>query len=577
MPVNDLPIDVFMPFMKAIKNGVIISDTFGNIVLSSPACEKLFGYASAELKGMNVRELTPPAIRDAHDRYIDDYLRSGNAKIIGIGRELEARHRNGQTFPIHLSVSKAEINGEKYFIGEIEDRREQRRQMLELYRQQSLLVEFADSIPALAARVDRDMYYRLVNRTYEKWLGRDRSTIVNQRVDQVLGPEIFERVRGDIEKALSGDEVVTEIEMTYPGTGILTARIHYKPIFTPDGRPDGYIVLSTDISDLKLLEYQLRTAKEHAEIANSAKSRFLANMSHELRTPLNAVIGFSEMLELSLIKDHSEETLKSYVGHIADGGRMLLALVDQLLDLARIENDKLELTLEPFLLNEEIDNISSAFEIRAHENNVTIANDLLSRDYVLRGDSLRIRQILHNLVGNAIKFAPGGTVGIKTQTHEQPENRVLVQIDVEDDGIGIPREQLDTIFDPFSREDESLTRQYGGAGLGLSICRNLVTMMGGELTVESVQGKGSKFTVKIEMDDLTGTENALEALAARDLGTEAFDLTILAVDDTASNLNIVEQMLGELGCRVVRAARANSSQRESIGDSFFPRTVIRYS
>lgn len=317
-------------------------------------------------------------------------------------------------------------------------------------------------------------------------------------------------------------------------------------IYDKKGSKIGALIILRNVTELEGALRETQKAKEAAEQANTAKGYFLANMSHEIRTPLNAVIGIADILDTA---DLPKDKQKYYIKLIHNSAESLLTIINDILDFSKIEAGKIEMEKNPFNLKELVQDIVETFAVtnsgavRIHPHiDGEIADSLL-------GDMVRVKQILMNLIANAVKFTKEGSIDVTLQQLERTENGSLVGITVADTGIGIPADKLGSIFESFKQADSSTTRKYGGTGLGLSIVKSLLELMGGSIMVESEPGKGSRFCLRIPFE--TASAGPCEKAQPAETAPMAKDLTgmrILVADDNKTNREIISLYLKNLSC-----------------------------
>ena len=407
---------------------------------------------------------------------------------------------------------------------------------------EALYHSLIESLPVHVIRKDLEGRFTFVNRMFCELTGHTFEEIIGKTDYDLYPKDLAEKYRANDAEVIRTGENFETVEENEADQGRIYARVIKSPLYSAAGDPLGVQIVFWDIteqkrSELKVLEQQksLREARDVAEAANRSKSEFLANMSHEIRTPMNGIIGASELM----LKSALDPTQNEYMNMINRSAETLLRILNDILDFSKIEAGKLDLENIPFSLRDSLADTLKLLATRAAEKNLELAYHI--SDEVpegLVGDPGRLRQVIMNLIGNAIKFTPEGEVVVGVRVAKRKDDEVLLQFDVTDTGVGIPPAKVKTIFEEFGQADSSTTREYGGTGLGLTITQRLVEMMDGRIWVESEEGRGSSF----QFEALFGLQQDSQSMTLKSPASLR-GMKVLIVDDNDTNRRIYDEML----------------------------------
>ena len=518
----------FRLLSSSAVDAIIMMDEQGKVAYWNNAAVKMFGYEESEIVGKDLHETLAPAKYLApHKEAFVDYVKTGGGNAIGKTLELEALHKDGTEFPISLSLSVMKSKGQWLAIGLIRDITEQKiheRELKKALEYQKLLV---DTAATAIFTVDENQIIQDINPAFTYTMGFERHEVVGRHCDILRGAPCCD---GCGLFNLDRDEKIfrRQCQITTKGGRVLTVIKNAEITLDENGKLVGGVESFVDVTELT-------DAIEQAEAAKQTRSEFLANMSHEIRTPMNGIIGLSGLL---LDTKLTEEQLE-FTTAIRSSADSLLAIINDILDFSKIDAGHLKLELLPFDIRHTVYQTAYMAAQRAHQKGLELVVDIEDKvPMAVMGDAGRIKQILLNLVTNAVKFTEKGTVTVNLTKSCQK-----LRFEVVDTGIGVTDEQILKLFRPFVQADSSTTRKYGGTGLGLSICKRLVELMGGKIGAHQNSQGGSTFWFELSLYETDITEVDEVRTPISTYNSSLANRRILIVDDHLSSGRVVSRLL----------------------------------
>jgi PAS domain S-box-containing protein len=526
-----------------LSDGVITINDRGVIIFSNEVTGKIFGYEMHELIGQKLEKLMPDYFKSLHAKGFERYNQTGQKKLHSwTSLELPGQHKLGYEVPLEISFGETFSNGRRIFSGILRDISSRKKNEQILKSTSTRLQNLIKTIQAGVLVEDENRHVVLCNDQFcqmfsipapaDSLIGMDCSNAAEQSKGLFKNPELFVSRIHDL-LAKREVEVNEECELV---NGRVYSR-DYVPIFI-DNEYRGHLWLYRDVSEARQIQNDLLRAKQLAEVSMNAKQDFLAKMSHELRTPINGVLGLTNlMIHSQLSKENME-----YLNGIRFSGEHLLSIINDILDLSKIEAGKLQIESIVFNPREVVDQLVQNLKVQAEAKKIKLTMEWESAIPArLLGDPLRLSQVLMNLLSNAIKFTQEGLVNISCKASAIAGQTCELQFSVKDSGIGIPQDKLDVIFESFTQADQSTAIRFGGTGLGLTIVKQLVEMQGGRILLTSEVGKGSVFTIILPYEV---AENPSPVLSAEPKALSSFaGSKVLVVEDNPINQLVTKRTL----------------------------------
>jgi two-component system, sensor histidine kinase and response regulator len=528
---------------RAIEGLGAMVDAQGHCIAISADLADALGVAPEDVVNLPITEAFGAALTASVTAAIDA-ARAGKPSRVRCA--LQLGHRERQTLQIEFrpEVGAPGMAGGLRLLAM--DVSQEQRALDGARRSERRMRSIMNQIPVTVSYIDAECHYRYINHAQEVWLAKSEDEVIGKHVRDVVGAELWANIEPHLSAALAGQSVPLERQRVDRAGNPVWHSGRHVPDVNDAGEVVGVYTVFFDTTQralaeqaLRHSEQELRTAKAAAERASKAKSEFLANMSHEIRTPMNGVLGLTELLLDTPLNAQQRPFLET----VRSSGETLLSIINDILDFSKIEAGKLEIETLDFDLYQAVEDVVQLMAPRAHAKKLELACRIDDRlPAAVRGDPYRLRQVLTNLLANAVKFTESGEVVVAVGMNDAGQMHVSVR----DTGIGISEDTRKRLFAPFAQADGSTTRRFGGTGLGLAISRHLVDLMHGEIGVESMPGQGSTFWFTLPLEQA-------QSLPAVPYPGELAGRRVLVVDDNATNAEILDYHAQAVGMRCATA------------------------
>ncbi len=533
--------------MNSALNAIITVDNRGKITFWNNQAEIMFGWTKGEVLNKKFTKFTfSHSSKAIWEDSVYKFLVKGDNDFFNKQVELTLVNKAGHEFLAEITITPILQNGKAFFCAFIQDISEKREAENIRKIQEEKYKNVIAYMNLGLLEVDNNGVIQYANQSFATISGYEISELKGKKSsDFFVFGDNFNAVKSKNELTEQGISDIYQLCITNKRGQLRWWAISGATNYDAKGNKIGVIGIYLDITEQKKLELELEKEKTKALESSVAKEAFLANMSHEIRTPLNAIIGFLRELD----KQKLSGIQKKFVDNSSIASKHLLAIINNVLDISKIEAGEMSIEFEDFILEKSISNLTSVLQPLINQKglifDVYISNEIQK---VLKGDSLRLQQILFNLVGNAIKFTNKGSISIKCIVLADFLDSQNIKISISDTGIGMQSEYIENIFNKFSQEDKTITRKYGGTGLGLTITRELIKLMNGRIEIESEKNIGTTFHIYFNYPK--GNEQFLENMDIEKPIVNLDNISILLVEDNYLNRMVAQNSLQYFNCKV---------------------------
>lgn len=536
--------------MNSSLNSIVTIDSAKKITFWNHQSEIVFGWKEEEVLGKVFTDfMVPTRNKELWDNSVYQYLSEGHTEFLNKQVELYGVNKAGNEFLTEITITPMTQDGETFFCAFIQDISDKKAAENIRKIQEEKFQNVITHMNLGLIEVDNNEIIQYANQSFAAIIGYEISELVGRNlIDFFDSQDNLDILTSKIKLRQQGVSDIYQIPIKNKSGELRWLTISGAPNYDNKGNVIGSIGIHLDITDQKKLESDLEKEKTNALKSSNAKEVFLANMSHEIRTPLNAIVGFLrelDKLELTGLQ-------KDYINNCSIASKHLLSIINNILDISKIESGEMSLESVDFVFEKSISNVTTVLHPMLKQKeldfNITISKEIRN---VLVGDAMRLQQILYNLVGNAIKFTSTGSISINCEVVDDSTFSQKLKISISDTGIGMESSFVSTIFNKFSQEDKETTRKYGGTGLGLPITKELVELMGGTIEIESEKNRGTTICLYLNYPK-SSKENAVDLDIVKPV-IRLKNISILLVEDNYLNRMVAQNSLQYYNCEVTEA------------------------